>query len=97
LQNLIRRHHEFTLSPRAARILSDWNAQLPKFIKVFPHEYKRALKIPLLSEANAAGSRPDKRSNRKKVAAGAGPETGAGSETGAGPETGADSETGVDI
>jgi glutamate synthase domain-containing protein 3 len=87
VQNLIRRHHELTGSPRAARILADWNGQLAKFVKVFPHEYKRALGIPLLSGAHTAGSRVDKRSSRKKVEAGAG----------AGPETEAGSEAGVDI
>ncbi|MGA3039459.1 MAG: glutamate synthase large subunit [Bryobacteraceae bacterium] len=43
LRNLIERHFEFTRSPRAKWILENWSAMRPKFIKVFPHEYKRVL------------------------------------------------------
>jgi glutamate synthase domain-containing protein 2/glutamate synthase domain-containing protein 1/glutamate synthase domain-containing protein 3 len=43
LQDLIGRHHTLTGSPRAQHILTNWDALLPYFIKVFPHEYKRAL------------------------------------------------------
>jgi glutamate synthase domain-containing protein 3 len=43
LRQLIERHFEFTRSPRAKWILENWSSMLPKFIKVFPHEYKRAL------------------------------------------------------
>jgi glutamate synthase domain-containing protein 2/glutamate synthase domain-containing protein 1/glutamate synthase domain-containing protein 3 len=45
LRNLIERHVQLTASPRAKWILENWSAMLPKFIKVFPHEYKRALKL----------------------------------------------------
>jgi glutamate synthase domain-containing protein 2/glutamate synthase domain-containing protein 1/glutamate synthase domain-containing protein 3 len=45
LRNLIERHFEFTGSPRAKWILENWSSMLPKFIKVFPHEYKRVLKL----------------------------------------------------
>ena len=46
LHELISRHGEFTGSPQAKWILENWEATLPKFIKVFPHEYKRVLGIP---------------------------------------------------
>ncbi|HVA94849.1 MAG TPA: glutamate synthase large subunit [Candidatus Dormibacteraeota bacterium] len=46
LHALITRHAEFTGSPQAKWILKHWDATLPKFIKVFPHEYKRVLGIP---------------------------------------------------
>ncbi len=46
LHGLITRHAEFTGSPQAKWILKHWDATLPKFIKVFPHEYKRVLGIP---------------------------------------------------
>jgi glutamate synthase (NADPH/NADH) large chain len=46
LQTLIARHAELTDSPQAKWILKYWDATLPKFIKVFPHEYKRVLGIP---------------------------------------------------
>jgi ferredoxin len=35
-----------TGSPQAKWILENWEATLPKFVKVFPHEYKRVLGIP---------------------------------------------------
>ncbi|MGD0908319.1 MAG: glutamate synthase large subunit, partial [Candidatus Acidiferrales bacterium] len=46
LHKLIARHAELTGSPQAKWILKHWDATLPKFIKVFPHEYKRVLGIP---------------------------------------------------
>ena len=46
LHHLISRHAELTGSPQAKWILENWDATLPKFIKVFPHEYKRVLGIP---------------------------------------------------
>src|SRR5437764_635427 len=44
LQVLITRHAKLTGSKRAAEILADWKAWLPKFRKVMPVEYRRALK-----------------------------------------------------
>ncbi len=41
----IARHAELTGSPRANWILENWPAMLPKFVKVFPHEYKRVLGV----------------------------------------------------
>ena len=49
LHRLISRHGEFTDSPQAKWILQNWEAMLPKFVKVFPHEYKRVLGIPRVS------------------------------------------------
>jgi glutamate synthase domain-containing protein 3 len=43
LYTLIARHAEATNSPRARYILDAWEQMLPKFIKVFPHEYRRVL------------------------------------------------------
>lgn len=43
LRDLVERHHRHTGSPLAARILADWEAQLPRFLKVTPVEYKRIL------------------------------------------------------
>jgi glutamate synthase (NADPH) large chain len=40
---LLERHRDYTGSPRAAWILEHWADAQPKFIKVFPHEYKRVL------------------------------------------------------
>ncbi|MCC6588004.1 MAG: glutamate synthase large subunit [Bryobacterales bacterium] len=46
LQNLIRRHADLTASTRATWILDNWSSMVPKFVKVFPHEYKRVLGVP---------------------------------------------------
>jgi glutamate synthase domain-containing protein 3 len=43
LHELVEEHHLRTLSPVAARILEDWDRSLPRFVKVMPHDYKRAL------------------------------------------------------
>jgi len=43
IKALIQRHLLFTGSDRARRILENWAAYLPRFVKVMPIEYKRAL------------------------------------------------------
>jgi glutamate synthase domain-containing protein 2/glutamate synthase domain-containing protein 1/glutamate synthase domain-containing protein 3 len=47
LRTLISRHAEYTDSPRARWILDNWGEMLPRFVKVFPHEFKRVLGVPL--------------------------------------------------
>jgi glutamate synthase (NADPH/NADH) large chain len=49
LKKLIEDHHKWTGSLRAREILDNWAETRAKFVKVFPHEYKRAL-----GEINAA-------------------------------------------
>jgi len=43
VHDLIVQHVETTGSPRGKWILEHWLEMLPKFVKVFPHEYKRVL------------------------------------------------------
>jgi glutamate synthase domain-containing protein 2/glutamate synthase domain-containing protein 3/glutamate synthase domain-containing protein 1 len=43
LKQTITDHYEQTGSPRAAEILADWDANLRRFVRVFPHEYRRVL------------------------------------------------------
>ena len=43
LKALVARHAEYTGSKTAAAILANWDAWREKFVKVYPHEYKRAL------------------------------------------------------
>ena len=43
LRKLVEEHHRWTGSLRAREILDDWPAARARFVKVFPHEYKRAL------------------------------------------------------
>ena len=42
---LLERHRDLTGSPRAAWILEHWADAQQRFIKVFPHEYKRVLGV----------------------------------------------------
>jgi glutamate synthase (NADPH/NADH) large chain len=43
LREQIEKHLRYTGSPRAKHILDNWTAYLPKFTKVMPTEYRRAL------------------------------------------------------
>jgi glutamate synthase domain-containing protein 3 len=54
LRGAIVRHFESTGSPRAKWILEKWGEMLPRFYKVFPREFKRALEAARKKEmANA--------------------------------------------
>ncbi|MFC1542814.1 glutamate synthase-related protein, partial [Pseudomonadota bacterium] len=53
LRTLIERHVHYTNSARAKAILEDWDAYLPKFTKVMPVDYKRALS-EMEAEMNAS-------------------------------------------
>ena len=44
LQTLIRKHQHYTGSSRAEEILNNWTRYLPKFVKVMPVDYRKALK-----------------------------------------------------
>jgi glutamate synthase domain-containing protein 2/glutamate synthase domain-containing protein 3 len=46
VRGLLERHRDLTGSPRAAWILEHWTDAQQKFIKVFPHEYKRVMGVP---------------------------------------------------
>jgi glutamate synthase domain-containing protein 3 len=54
LYQLIARHSELTGSTQAKWIMENWESTLPKFVKVFPHEYKRVLGIPRVPAAMLA-------------------------------------------
>ncbi|HRI18312.1 MAG TPA: glutamate synthase subunit alpha, partial [Burkholderiaceae bacterium] len=43
LRKLVEDHHRWTGSLRAREILDQWAERRAKFVKVFPHEYRRAL------------------------------------------------------
>ncbi len=45
VRGMLERHRDFTGSPRAAWVLEHWADAQPRFIKVFPHEYKRVLGV----------------------------------------------------
>ena len=67
LQRLIARHGELTGSPQAKWILENWDATLPKFVKVFPHEYKRVLGIPRVAAAVLAAQPADPRQSGQVI------------------------------
>jgi glutamate synthase domain-containing protein 3 len=46
VRNLVLKHATFTSSPKAKWILKNWSELLTRFVKVFPHEYKRVLGVP---------------------------------------------------
>ena len=43
LKALIQKHLDLTGSPTAKKLLGDWEQARKKFVKVFPHEYRRVL------------------------------------------------------
>jgi glutamate synthase domain-containing protein 3 len=43
--DLVTRHMALTASPRAKWILDNWQEMVSRFIKVFPHEFKRVLGV----------------------------------------------------
>ncbi len=55
LKTLIYQHHDATKSPRARWILQNWTTMLPKFVKVYPHEYKKVMLKRATENAAAAG------------------------------------------
>jgi glutamate synthase (NADPH/NADH) large chain len=50
LQDLINKHLLYTQSTLAAKILTNWDEYLPKFVKVIPFEYKKVLEELKLRE-----------------------------------------------
>ena len=57
LRHMIESHFEYTKSTVARRILDNWGAMLPKFVKVMPVDYKRALAIVGKSQNNAVANK----------------------------------------
>jgi glutamate synthase domain-containing protein 3 len=43
IRSLVAEHAERTGSPVAARVLAEWDETVPRFVKVMPHDYRRAL------------------------------------------------------
>ena len=67
LQLFIARHAELTGSPRAKWILENWDDMLPKFLKIFPHEYKRVLGIPRQSVSSIPAQPVGAQQNREAI------------------------------
>ncbi|HTW82113.1 MAG TPA: glutamate synthase large subunit [Terracidiphilus sp.] len=58
VRGLLERHRDLTGSPRAAWVLEHWADAQPRFIKVFPHEYKRVLGVARAASPEAAHHAP---------------------------------------
>ena len=43
VRSLLQRHSRYTASPTAKALLSNWTTAQGHFVKIFPHEYRRAL------------------------------------------------------
>jgi len=43
VRTLVQRHAQATESAKAWKVLALWDSLLPKFVKVLPHDFKRAL------------------------------------------------------
>ena len=56
---LLREHLERTGSPRAAAILDNWENERPRFVKVFPVEYRQALGRMAREDAEAVDRRKE--------------------------------------
>ncbi len=69
LWSLIARHVDYTGSPRGKWILENWELMLPKFVKVFPQEYKRVLGRKPAASATDVGPAANGRSAPAPVAA----------------------------
>ena len=53
LRRMLIEHARLTGSARAERVLANWDDALPQFVKVMPHDYKRALMERAKQEAHA--------------------------------------------
>jgi glutamate synthase (ferredoxin) len=51
IQRMLRRHFQYTRSEKADDVLRKWEAMAPKFVKVFPRDYKRALTDRIAAES----------------------------------------------
>jgi glutamate synthase domain-containing protein 2/glutamate synthase domain-containing protein 3 len=58
VRGLLERHRDYTGSPRAAWILENWTEAQTRFVKVFPHEYKRVLGVPRAERDDSTTASP---------------------------------------
>jgi glutamate synthase (ferredoxin) len=53
---MIQRHQAYTRSALAGRVLADWQAMVPRFVKVMPKDYKRVLQsLKRMQESGLSG------------------------------------------
>jgi glutamate synthase (ferredoxin) len=54
IQDMLRKHQEFTASTVAAQVLRDWDQVMKQFVKVMPVDYKKALQAQKEASAQPA-------------------------------------------
>ena len=69
LKKLIEDHHRWTGSLRARELMDNWAEARSKFVKVFPHEYKRVL-AERAAKAQASAATTKAQTSAAAVAAG---------------------------
>jgi glutamate synthase (NADPH/NADH) large chain len=55
LRGLVVRHHAFTDSAVAARLLARWDEAVDEFVRVMPHDYRRVMSVMSAAEAEGLG------------------------------------------
>ncbi|HET9547362.1 MAG TPA: hypothetical protein VFO97_05980, partial [Desertimonas sp.] len=55
LRQIVDRHHAFTESAVAARLLARWDDAVSEFVKVMPNDYKRVVTVMRDAEAEGLG------------------------------------------
>jgi glutamate synthase (ferredoxin) len=43
VRELVRKHHEYTGSERSREVLATWERMVPRFVKVYPNDYRRVI------------------------------------------------------
>lgn len=56
LRTLVEKHLHYTNSSRAREILDNWDDYLPKFVKVMPVDYRRALQEMQMQQERSEGA-----------------------------------------
>ncbi len=51
VQRMLRSHFKYTRSTKADDVLRKWETYAPKFVKVFPKEYRRAIQDRIAAES----------------------------------------------
>jgi glutamate synthase domain-containing protein 3 len=58
LRTLVAEHVERTGSPVGQRVLDEWDELLPRFVKIYPTDYKRVLAERAAAESAASNGGP---------------------------------------
>ena len=56
LRSLVEEHRLHTSSAKAKRVMETWDEMLPKFVKVYPRDYRRVLEARKRDELEAVSN-----------------------------------------